>query len=151
MSTVGWETLEQAIRLGGCRSGVGPHMEQRKTQKADGFWKGAPRMLVVSSLASFTNNDGNKTCIACLLHAQCSIFIVSPVFIYYLHFIGEKHKDKRDQEKVQGTRGSEGQPVCKSRGQFQSIDSYKSQAERWTGKKSSCVSCEDRCWNWKEK
>lgn len=97
MSTVGWETPEQAIGLGGYRSGGGGvlHMEQRKTQEVDGFLKGAPPVCwLYLSLTSFTNNDDNKTCIACLLYAK---FIVSSVFIYYLHFIDEEPKDKRDQ------------------------------------------------------
>ena len=70
-------------------------MEQRKTQEVDGFLKVAPRVCwLYLFLTSFTNNDDNKTCIACLLYAK---FIVSSVFIYYLHFIDEEPKDKRDQ------------------------------------------------------
>lgn len=70
----------------------------KKDSESRWFLKGAPRVCwLYLSLASFTNNDGNKTCIACLRYAQCSIFIVSSVFIYYLHFIDEEPKDKRDQ------------------------------------------------------
>lgn len=68
----------------------------KKDSESRWFLKGAPRMLVVSFLASFTNNDGNKTCIACLpcsmlyIHCIISFHILSP-------FKDEEHKDKRDQ------------------------------------------------------